>query len=138
MQQIPGVLFIPLERLNGEDFEINHLGVVLRVRNGQAQHIGGVRHEHDAVAYFDKLEKQPKEYETREVMLQAQGLIQPDDSPPGFYLVPAKAQAAFAMAWEAEMKRRADEILRREQEEKAAAKRAAAAKKLAESAGEGE
>lgn len=108
MQQVPGVMFIPIERLNGEDYEVNHCGVVLRVRNGQAQHIGGVRHEHDASDFFDKLKKQPRAYETREVMLQPQGRIQPDDSPPGFYLVPAKCEAAFALAWEAEMARRAD------------------------------
>lgn len=109
MQQIPGVLFIPIEKLNGEDFEINHRGVVLRVRNGKAEHIGGVRHEHDPVRFFDaKTQRQPAEYEVREVMLQPQGLIQPDDSPPGFYLVPAKCEAAFAHAWDAEMQRRAD------------------------------
>lgn len=108
--QHPGVLFIPVSSLDGGDYEINHQGVVLRVRDGKAQHIGGVQHLHEPTVFFDKAtQRLPAEYETKEVSLREQGAVVPDGDgkPPGFYLVPTKHEAQFALLWEAEMQRRA-------------------------------
>ena len=84
-------LFVP-HRAN--DFEISHFGVVLRVRDGKPQHIGGVSVSH--------VERTPPKYDEVETELERQGHIEVDYKREGYWLVPAKAMDAFAVAWAAE------------------------------------
>lgn len=93
---IPGVLFVPD---SGDDYEANHCGVVIRLRGGRAEHIGGNTYDGDG----------------NPAPLPPVGVVDRDDKRGGWWLVPPKMAARYAQARKAEAlleRQRAAEIAR--------------------------
>lgn len=135
---IPGTHFIPRSATRS-DFEVNHLGVVIRCRGGQLEHIGGVRREHEPQLHESgELKGKPNHlapYLERTVQLQPVGDVVIDEHRDGIWLVPPKAKAAFEAWFVADIEYRAQQAkqLELQRELEARAKAEAAAKRAKKS-----
>jgi hypothetical protein len=97
---IPQALFVPHRP---GDYEVSHCGVVLRVRDGKPEHIGG-----QSVSHVERLDAKGKRlgvYDEKREDLPKQGHIQSDFKREGYWLVPAKHVDEFAGVWFAEQER---------------------------------
>jgi hypothetical protein len=103
----PSALFVP-DTVHEDDFEISHLGVVLRRRNGKAVHVAPTAHAHDPTLDAKGKPDHSKPYTVREVPGKKTGLVQRDDARAGWWLVPDKAMGVFTKAYAADVKARKD------------------------------
>lgn len=103
---IAEALFVPesLAAKYGGNYEVAHLGVVLRVRGGQGQHVEGVAHEHVPNLKDPSGPVKPPNwdltYSVKATPLPRSGLVSEGtrNGEPGWWLVPEKHIDSFLAA----------------------------------------